>query len=145
MIYREMQLYPVVGIWSDTIVPTAKDFARWSKKIADKSGLSDFLATKAGDIALLALASVNPELAAVVKTGVNLFKNARAGDEIRPSSLIRGKNTQEAETRVLSLVDMDLSKRSNTRSLVSTGRETPNHSFIGGKSRLINHGDDYRM
>lgn len=50
-----MTNYMVTGIWSDTIVPVANDFMNWSKKVVRESGIPEFLASSAGDVALTAL------------------------------------------------------------------------------------------
>jgi len=66
----ELQGMPVVGLWSETILPMAQDFMRWAKEIADKTGLSKFLADNAGDIALTALGTIQPELAMMLRAGL---------------------------------------------------------------------------
>lgn len=58
LVMHRLNGYPIVGIWSDTIVPAAQDFMRWAKEIATKSDIPKFLAAHAGDIALMALGSV---------------------------------------------------------------------------------------
>jgi len=71
LVMHRLNGYPIVGVWSDTIVPAAQDFMRWAKEIATKSDIPKFLATHAGDIALMALGSVQPEIAVALRMGLD--------------------------------------------------------------------------
>lgn len=57
-LYSQLHNYPIRGIWSSTIVPAAKDFAKWTKNVMSKTHIPQFLADNAGDIALVALSTV---------------------------------------------------------------------------------------
>lgn len=95
IIQAELSGMRVAGIWSDTIVPSAKDFFRWTKKVVQKSGIPEFLTSRAGDIALTALALVQPEIAVALKAGAEALVNRRAAgheeDNSDQNQLIQGK------------------------------------------------------
>lgn len=67
-ILREM-LYQqrVVGIWSDTIVPSARDFARWAGGLIKRADVPRLLTSSVGDIAIAGLATIQPEIGLVLK------------------------------------------------------------------------------
>jgi len=74
VIFQNLHSYPVRGVWSETIVPTLKDFMRWTKKVITQADIPKFLTQNAGDIALAALGTVQPEIAGLLTAGLQAMR-----------------------------------------------------------------------
>jgi len=90
MLKQELVQMPVVGIWSNTIVPAFEDFKRWGKEVISSEGIADFLTSSAGDIAIAALGFFQPEIAAAIKLGVDALELREPKKTSQFSQMIRG-------------------------------------------------------
>lgn len=66
-VIKSMLGQEIRGIWSETVVPTFKEFGSWLREKVKQADIPRILRESASDVALAALSTIQPELAVAMK------------------------------------------------------------------------------